>query len=375
MKPIALIIVLSIIIAFILVFTSSSVSIFSSFPPFKALQSNGTGVIQQKKETGSIYRTIDSGKIWFPQSVISTQIGNGDIRIYDIVLDARDSNIVYAGTYGHGIIKSVNNGQDWEQIFDRNNILFSNSSVLKIVQDRKNPDILYVAAYQNKRGVFLKSTDGGLSFIQTYITELDEYAVSAIAINPAKNNIIYLGTTQGGFFTSHNFGETWEATKWITGSISDIVTNPSNSKEIYVVTSNRGLFRTSDGGRTWKGFSKELSRAAARNQIRSIQIDPINTNIIFLGVTNGVLRSTDRGASWEFLGLLIPPKNLPIDAVKINPVNRNEIYVAAHDLMYKSEDGGINWSVQRIPLSNKEKRIAEIEIDRKDPKNVYFGVR
>lgn len=358
-----------------LVFTSSSVSIFGNFPPFKALQSNGSQIAKQKQETGSIFRTIDGGKIWFAQSVINTQIGNRDIKIYDIVLDVKDSNIVYAGTYGHGIIKSVNNGQNWEQVFDRNNILLPNASVLKIAQDRKNPDFLYIAAYQNDRGVFLKSTDGGLSFIQTYITEFDKYAVSSIAINPAKNNIIYIGTTQGGFFTSYDFGETWEATKWITGSISDIVTNPANSKEIYVATSNRGLFRTSNEGKTWKGFSKELSRAAARNQVRSIQIDPINTNTIFLGVTNGVLRSTNRGASWEFLGLLIPPKNLPIDAVKINPINRNEIYVAAHDLIYKSEDGGINWSVQRIILSNKEKRIAEIEIDKKDPKNVYLGIR
>jgi len=375
MKPISLIIVLSIIVAFLLVFYSGSVNIFSSFPPLKALQSNSSSSTTiEKKETGSIFRTIDGGKVWFSQSVINAK-GSSDIGIYDIKFDVNDSNVIYAGTSGHGIIKSVNNGQNWDQIFDRNETLLSNASVLRIVQDRKDPELIYVAAYQNNRGVFLKSTDGGISFNQTYITEFDEYAVSSITINPAKNNIIYLGTTQGGFFTSYDYGETWEATYWITGSISDIVINPSNSNEIYVATSNRGLFRSSNGGKTWRGFSKELSKAAARNQIRSLQIDPINTNTLFLGVTNGVLKSTNRGASWEFIGLLIPPKNLPIDAVKINPINKNEIYVSAQDMIYKSDDGGVNWSVQRITLPGKDKRIAEIEIDRKDPKNVFFGVR
>jgi len=92
-------------------------------------------------------------------------------------------------------------------------------------------------------------------------------------------------------------------------------------------------------------------------------------------VTNGVLKTTNRGVSWKFLDLLIPSKNLPLDAVKIDPTNRNNIYVAVKDLMYKTNDGGVNWSVQRLKLATPEKRINVIEIDKTNPESVYFGIR
>ncbi|MBI3671728.1 hypothetical protein HY249_02955, partial [Candidatus Azambacteria bacterium] len=132
---------------------------------------------------------------------------------------------------------------------------------------------------------------------------------------------------------------------------------------------------TEDGGKKWKNFGEELSRAASYNQIKSIQLDPTNSNIIYLGVTNGVLKSTDRGESWKFLDMLIPPTNLPIDSVKVDQTDRNNVYVSVKDLIYKSEDGGVNWSVQRITLPTKEKRISVITIDTKEHQSVYLGIR
>ncbi len=379
MKPTALLIILGILLAVVLVFTASSgESVLMQFPPLKAIIGNTTnGNINGKKvETSNIFRTIDGGEVWFAQSnTVSSKKRIGNIGILDIELDVVDSNIAYVGTAGSGLYKTTNNGQNWEKLFDRNQILKENSGVLKIVQDKRNQDNIYIAAYQDERGVFLKSNDGGLSFIQTYITEYDKYAVSSIAIDPKRSNVIYIGTTQGGFFKSSDYGDTWKVVKWITGSISEIVINSKNTNEIYVATSDRGLFRTQDGGKTWKGFSREISRAAAYNQIKSLQIDPTNSNILYLAVTNGLLKSINRGATWKFINLLIPPKNLPIDAVKIDPSNRNLIYVGVGDLIYKSKDGGVNWSVQRINLPSKEKRISVITIDEKNSENVYLGIR
>lgn len=374
MKPASLFIVLAIIILFLMFLIPSFGSVLTAFPPLRAVVENSSVGKEGKIETSNIYRTVDGGRVWFPQSAIDAGRKIGNVSVFDIALDVKDSNIVYAAT-ANGLYKTVNNGQNWDKLFDKNQVLSPNASVLKVVQDERNPENIYIAAFQDRRGVFLKSSDGGLSFVQTYITEFDDYMVTDIAIDPFRSNIIYLGTTQGGFFTSKDFGETWEATYWIPGKVSNIVINPKNTSEIYVATSDRGLFRTQNNGKTWKSFSREISRAAARNQIKSIQIDPQNSNILYLGVTNGVLKSVNRGASWRFLDLLIPPKNLPIDVVVVDPTNRRNIYVAVKDLIYKSEDGGVNWSVQRIKLAGSEKRINVIEIDKKDSTSVYFGVK
>ena len=44
-------------------------------------------------------------------------------NVLDLKLDVQDSTIVYAGTEGNGLYRSFNNGQNWEKVADRNNIL------------------------------------------------------------------------------------------------------------------------------------------------------------------------------------------------------------------------------------------------------------
>lgn len=371
MKPFSLLVAISILAAFIFVFGSKFGVSLSAFPPLAAIMD----AQKADKKVSNVFRTVDGGNVWFAQSAVNAKENIGNMSIYDISLDVIDSNIAYIGTAQNGMFRTINNGQNWEKIYDRNNILSQTASVLKIEQDKKNPDNIYVAAFQNQRGVFLKSTDGGLSFIQTYITELDKYTVNAIAIDPSANHTIYIGTSQGGFFTSVDFGQTWAATEWIPGKIADIVINPHQSSEIYVVTNDRGLFRTQDKGKTWKNFSKEISKAAASNQAIALEIDPSNSNILYLAVTNGMLKSTDRGVTWKYLELLIPPKNLPVDSIKIDQNNRAVIYVGVKDLIYRSNDSGTNWSVIQIPIVAKERRIGVIEVDKRDSNSVYLGIK
>jgi len=382
MKAWPIIIALLVLVGVIFLISSGSSSILSAFPPLKAVFGDKTQKAPEaiKLETSNIFRSVDEGKIWFPQAAINADANIGNIPIYKITFDPTDSNIVYACTVS-GLYKTVNNGQNWDRIFDRNEILVDGAPVLNFAQDRRNPDRMYIAAYQNLRGVFLKSEDGGLSFIQTYITELDKYFVSSIAIDPDRSNVIYIGTSQGGFFTSKDYGETWKATYWITGNVTNIVINPRSTNEIYAITSDRGMFVSKDYGESWTSLSKELSRVSARNQPTSFQIDNQDPRILYLAVTNGLLKSEDEGKTWRFIDLLIPKDKLPVDAVVVDPYNRNNVYVGVKDLIYKSEDAGENWSVQRIKLpapsqqNAPERRIGTIVVDQKDTKSIYIGIK
>ena len=374
MKPLSLIIAISLIVGAILVFSPISLrNIIASFPLFKGLDvGEKPATAQISAQQAIIWRTIDGGATWFPQTAVEADKNLPEGSVLDIAFDKENSNIVYVGTEGAGLYRSFNNGQNWEKLIDRNGVLADNALVYKIAQDAKNVNNIYLAVFQGLRGMFLKSTDGGISFARTYLTQLENYPVEAIAINPSASNIIYMGTKQGGFFISRDYGETWNAAKWITGQITNIVVNPRNTSEIYVATRDRGLFRSLDGGETWRDFNKELARVSARHAISSFILEQVNGDTLYLAIANGLVKSNNRGLTWQFVNILIPPKALPVDAMALDPENSNMINVGVDTLLYKSEDGGVNWSVQKLDTA---KRIAIMTIDENDPKSILLGMK
>lgn len=374
MNPFALIVVLVIIIGAILVFSPVSLrSIISSFPLFANLNmTNKELTTTLSNQQAMIWRTVDGGVSWFAQSAVEADKGLPEASILDIKFDKENSNIIYAGTEGAGLYRSFNNGQNWEKVIDNNNSLANNASVFKVAQDKNNVNNIYLAIFQNKYGMFLKSTDGGISFNRTYIAQLENYPVTAVAVNPSAGNIIYMGTSQGGFFASKDYGETWNALKWISGRITDIIISPQNSDEIYIVTGDRGIFRSEDGGRAWQGFSKELSRISARQNTSKLVISPTGASRLYLAIANGLIKSADHGKTWEFVNALIPPKALPVDTMAIDPKEPDRLHMGVGTLIYKTEDGGINWSVQKLDIN---KRIAIMVIDEKDPMNILMGLK
>ena len=375
MKPLALIIVIAIIASAVLIFTPLSMNeIIASFPLFRSLADKSTTLQRGDSaiDKASIIRSIDSGTTWFPQVAIDAGNNIPSVSVLNLALDRADSNIIYAGTEGDGLYKSVNNGQNWEKMFDRNRILADNAIIFDVAQDPRDVNTMYVVSFQNKYGVFLKSTDGGMSFTQTYISQLENYPVETIALHPSFGNILYIGTGQGGVFMSEDFGETWKVVTWLTGPVADLVINPNNPSEMYAVVRNRGLFRSTDGGRAWKEFSRELSRISPYNNVIMFAMDPGNTNVLYLALANGLVRSENKGSTWEFVKILIPPNALPVDSIAIDPKNSRRIYVGVSSLLYQSLDGGTNWSVQKLAT---HKRISDIVIDPRDSQSIFLAMK
>jgi len=372
MKPAAMLIVIAIIAGALLVFAPLSLKgIIASFPLFQSI-GDARPTVSVSEQEASVFRSIDEGEIWFPQVAIDAGRSIPSVTVLEVTIDNFNSNILYLGTEGDGMYKSVNNGQNWEKMYDRNGVLAENANVYTVAQDPRNVNRIYVAVLQNGYGMFLKSEDGGVSFVQTYITQLENYPVQSIAIHPVSSNIIYIGTAQGGFFVSEDYGETWQVLEWLTGAVTNIVINQSYSLEIYSVVFGRGLFRSNDGGDTWRAFSTELSRITAHQNVMTFALDPSNQNKLFLALANGLVTSDNGGSTWKFVDILISPNVLPVDAVAVDPRNPDNIYVGAGAFIYKSEDGGVNWSVQKL---NTEKRISTIVVDPVNPQSVFLGMR
>ncbi len=188
--------------------------------------------------------------------------------------------------------------------------------------------------------------------------------ITALAVNPDDNNVIYAGAALGGIFKSVDGGDTWDPISDDVPSLSvgDIAMDPANPDILYFGTgeanssgdsySGTGIYKTATGGLEWEFIGLPNSHHIGR-----IAIDPVNNNRVFVAAmgklfgTNperGVYRSTDYGENWEQV-LYVSDSTGCIDIV-INPSNPDIIFAAMWErIRYPRERrvGGLNSGIWR----------------------------
>lgn len=185
---------------------------------------------------------------------------------------------------------------------------------------------------------------------------------------------------------SNNFDIPWtiEGPYNLGGRVNTVAINPTNSNIMYAGTAQGGIYKTTNGGTTWVSVVDTLSYFA----VGDIKIDPNNHNIIYAGlgdpnisgypaIGNGLLKSTDAGATWHNIGL---SDTRIIAKVEIHPLNSNIIYAATMGLpfeknnargLYKSNDGGQTWA-QKLFI-NDSTGIIDLVLDKTDT-NILYAV-
>ncbi len=110
-----------------------------------------------------------------------------------MVIHPQDDRIVYAGTEGTGIFKTVDGGQSWKEM----NRGLIDKVVRSLVINPEQPNILYAGTWH---GVYI-TKDGGdnWSADPQGIYDVD---VRALALDPTDPNIVYACTQPRGVFRS-----------------------------------------------------------------------------------------------------------------------------------------------------------------------------
>lgn len=144
---------------------------------------------------GKLYRTKDAGSSWetFPTKVVITSL----------VADPKDKNVVYALTpQGQGILKSDNQGQDWQVLSGelRGGIV---SSLAINPQDNQK-----MLSFTEKLSGLGKSIDGGKTWQRLNI-DFGGGEVLFIAYAKQDPSIVYALTHLNTIFKSTDAGITW----------------------------------------------------------------------------------------------------------------------------------------------------------------------
>jgi len=218
----------------------------------------------------------------------------GSIVVMEI--DPHNTSILYAGTWGSGMYKSLDGGLSWQVINQGLPYLYINSLAINPL----NPLILYAGTYEH--GVY-KTTDGGATWAATGPGLSPIPIVYTIAVDPVTPEVVYIGTRNqqegppwgGGLYKTTNGGDTWVKSKLGINEdwVYDITIDPSNPSIIYAATHSKGVFKTVSAGSYWEPVNNGITDLSTR----SIVIDPTNTEIVYVGTWHygGVFKTVNGG--------------------------------------------------------------------------------
>ena len=187
-------------------------------------------------------------------------------HISKIVVDPRDSNVVYAASEGplwsaggeRGVFKSTDGGASWSAVLT----ISENTGVTDLEMDPRNGDVLYAASYQRRRHVWSfmgggpesgihKTTDGGKTW-RRLSSGLPSVHMGKIglAISPVDPDVVYAtieaADDKSGFYRSLDSGERWEKRNdYRSGGTGphyyqEIYASPHDRDRVYMIADSTG---------------------------------------------------------------------------------------------------------------------------------------
>jgi len=314
---------------------------------------------------GGILRSVDKGENWEVKADVGEGKSIASLDILSMAIDPRDSQTIYIGTKKNGIFKTENGAENWEKMD------FPPIKVYAIVLDSSNADIIYASGVWQGRGKIYKSEDKGAEWKEIYTEPADGTVITSLNISKNQPQILYAGTSEGMIFKTADGGSSWKNIFKAPGAVTEIEFDSSGSA-VYFGIFNKGILRTKDGGENMEDLAKNFKSAGVKNGIFSMAVDPNNSGKLYAGLNGGMIRSSNFGDSWEEINILESSKKFPIRALAVNPKNSRQIIYSAAQAIYNSIDGGEQWSTFQLEAAG----IMEvIEFDPIDPNILYAGLR
>lgn len=328
----------------------------------------GTGGADNARSTyygDGVYKSTDGGKTW-------THMGLEDSHhIARIVIHPEDSNVVYVAAMGRlfssneerGVFKTVDGGETWTRVLYVN----ENVGAIDLVLNRDRPDVVYGAMYEKYRypwhfevggpesGIY-KTTNGGTDW--TRLTEglptgkigrigIDVYRADPDILYAVVENARPRPATEeeieedrrrgreprervigGEVYRSDDAGASWHKMNKpeddVGGkaaySFNQIRIDPNDDQKVYVNTST--LANTTDGGKTWYDIDWPPKRVFPKmfGDVRTMWIDPENSDRIILGSDGGIQLSYDGGKTSDFY------ENIPLGEIYALDVDMEDPY-------------------------------------------------
>ena len=205
-----------------------------------------------------------------------------------------------------------------------------------------------------------RSTRGGAwgtwTWIGPDVPPADNYPNGALFYPPLDVNgavVVQAGKT---VYISSDSGTNWTTVSLPAAAGFASALSVATSSRIYVGTENGRIYRISLAGGSWSAPS--LVGRPASGYVSDLLADPSNPNRLWVtyssvaaGVMGGrVFRSDNAGASWQDVGAGLP--SIALNAIELDPADTDTVFVAADVGVFRSPNAGLVWTAFSNGLPN-----------------------
>lgn len=314
---------------------------------------------------GGVFKSSDKGVTWVQKVVFPTAKGVQSLSGVDVTsfaFDPSDENAMYLGTGSTGLFFTYDGADSWQSADP-----ISSGKVGAIAVDPKNKCTVY-ATVANK---VLKTTDCNRTYKVVYTDQRPEATITALVVDWYNSNQLYLGNAAGDVVRSTDGGGTWSSVHHWDETIGGIIVSAADSRTVWVATKNSGIQLSEDGGATWQDLRRGMDEFEGARSFIAMSEDQSAPGTLIVASRYGLLRSSDKGKTWQGITLLTPPQTVTITALAVNPKNGKEVYYTTATKLYKSKDGGSTWSTSDLPTS----RIASLlTVNPHNGSSLFLGV-
>jgi len=359
-----------------------------------AVDSNNPSIWFLAVASGNVWRTNNAGTTWTP--VFENY---GSYSIGTVVIDPKDSNIVWLGTgennaqrsvsKGDGIYKSVDGGNTWKHMG-----LKRSEHIGKILIDPRDSEVVYVASQGSvwapggERGLY-KTIDGGKQW-ERILNISENTGVSDIIYDPRHPDILLVSSYQrrrhpgvlvaggpdGGIWKSIDAGQNWTKLKGGLpgGDLGRIglAISPQQPDVCYALIAGtadtKGFYRSSNLGENWTKMNSYMVNDA--QYYMELFPDPHQFDKVYSIQT--ITQVTEDGGK-TFTN--VNNRNMHVDhhAIVFDPDNPNHLLIGNDGGLYESWDGCKTYRFfDNLPLT----QFYRVGIDDDYPfYNVYGGTQ
>lgn len=350
--------------------------------------------------SGGVWKSENAGTSWEPifDKYETASIG-------DIALDQKNPNVIWVGTgeannrnsvsWGNGIYKSTDGGKSFQNMG-----LENTQQIARVVINPTNSDDVCVCAighlwgYSGERGLF-QTKNGGKSWkkIKNGLPDDGKTGCTDLVQDPKNPKIMYAafyhrlrqpwhyegGGEKGGIYKTTNGGKSWKklATGLPEGSTGRIglAIYPKNPKILMALVEAKktddlskagsGVYRSEDGGESWTYSNTYNNRPFYYSQIR---INPHNDQKVYL-LTTRYMVSEDGGKTF-LNGSMDQEIHGDFHAMWLDQEKEDRYYLGADKGLSLTHDGGKNFLlIDNLAIG----QFYRINHDMRDPYYVYGG--
>ena len=292
-----------------------------------------------------------------------------------IAFDPINPGIAYCGTFGKGIWKTADAGQNWNKIgngfISSPNV--SSVSVSPLERGTEGFNVVYAGTEPSK---FYRSNDGGhswgrmsglnnLSSSQSWSFPPRPWTHRVRWIEPdvSSPGYVFVAIEAGALVQSRDGGITWiDRVKQGPFDTHTLATHRKAAKRLYS-SAGDGYFESFDYGETW---NKPIA-GLKHHYLYGISLDSQDPQTVIVSASSGpwqahnaedaesfIYRRSEGTGQWELISKGLPESGgtmIPILAASSK--NAGEFYLVSNRGIFCSTDSGISWRALDIPWSRE----------------------